>query len=249
MVSTSRLRRCSMSIENRSTGHRRPRAAFGPTRGGDAGGPPDARLRHSPACPTAANTFRGTVGPRPTRRRCSLRQPCSPDPARRTMRAPDRLAGGRSSRPLHAGARHLSRTRLAPAGFSARWIDLLRNELGFAGAVFSDDLLMAGAGAMGSVPERAEAALAAGSTWCWCAINCRRWTMCCQPFDGSAAELRRTASAFATPWRCTTDGATLALGVVPPRAGRHRKPAYSLVIESAAVASVAGLPVFAGGLR
>lgn len=49
-----------------------------------------------------------------------------------------------------------------PAGFSRRWIKLLRDDLGFTGAVFSDDLLMAGAGAMGSVADRAAAALDAG---------------------------------------------------------------------------------------
>jgi beta-N-acetylhexosaminidase len=50
----------------------------------------------------------------------------------------------------------------APAGFSARWIRLLRQDLGFAGAAFTDDLLMEGASTQGSVPERATAGLAAG---------------------------------------------------------------------------------------
>ncbi len=50
-----------------------------------------------------------------------------------------------------------------PAGFSHYWIDqVLRREFGFTGAVFSDDLLMAGAGAAGTVSERAAIALGAG---------------------------------------------------------------------------------------
>ena len=50
-----------------------------------------------------------------------------------------------------------------PAGFSRHWIKkVLRGELGYTGAVFSDDLLMAGAGAAGTVVERAEAAFNAG---------------------------------------------------------------------------------------
>ena len=50
-----------------------------------------------------------------------------------------------------------------PAGFSKLWVNqILREELGFTGAVFSDDLLMAGAHGAGTVSERAAAAFDAG---------------------------------------------------------------------------------------
>ena len=50
-----------------------------------------------------------------------------------------------------------------PAGFSIRWLqDILRAEMAFDGVIFSDDLTMAGAHAVGGMKERVDAALHSG---------------------------------------------------------------------------------------
>ena len=70
-----------------------------------------------------------------------------------------------------------------PAGFSSRWLhDILRSQLGFTGAVFSDDLSMAGArriaGVEVSYTDAAEVALNAG---------CDLVLLCNQSGDGGVA--------------------------------------------------------------
>lgn len=66
-----------------------------------------------------------------------------------------------------------------PAGFSKKWLDLLKGELGFAGAIITDDLSMKGAAGMIPDPvKRVQAALDAG---------CDQVLLCNRPEDLDAA--------------------------------------------------------------
>jgi beta-N-acetylhexosaminidase len=93
-----------------------------------------------------------------------------------------------------------------PAGFSPVWIRLLREQLGFDGVIFSDDLSMAGASVAGDIVARCTAAWDAG---CDMLLVCNtpesvgdllaRWRPVADPLRAARVEGLRPASA-AVDW-------------------------------------------------
>jgi beta-N-acetylhexosaminidase len=80
-----------------------------------------------------------------------------------------------------------------PAGFSAIWVQqILRQQLGFNGVVFTDDLSMQGAVHLGSFVQRAEAALQAG---CDMALVCNHPQAAIEVLDGLSSDYQPTGRA------------------------------------------------------
>jgi beta-N-acetylhexosaminidase len=105
-----------------------------------------------------------------------------------------------------------------PAGFSSRWLrEILRGELGFQGAVFSDDLSMAGARQIdGREVSYADAAIAALNAGCDMVLLCN------QSVDGGAAvdellaQLERARNAGS--WQPDADSAARRSALLPQTA-------------------------------
>ncbi|MGW8310837.1 MAG: beta-N-acetylhexosaminidase [Thiogranum sp.] len=107
-----------------------------------------------------------------------------------------------------------------PAGFSSRWLrQLLRESLGFQGAIFSDDLSMGGAEWAGDYPQRAHMALEAG---------CDMVLVCNQP--ERAAQVVESLSGYHDP------AAQLRLArmhgrAFPPLAGLRDNPRWQTAVR------------------
>ncbi|MDO6681492.1 beta-N-acetylhexosaminidase [Oceanobacter sp. 5_MG-2023] len=81
------------------------------------------------------------------------------------------IASGRMAGVMPAHVIYPALDSAQTAGFSRRWLTLLRQQLAFSGVIFSDDLTMEGAASYGSYRQRAELAMTAG---CNALVVCNR---------------------------------------------------------------------------
>jgi len=103
-----------------------------------------------------------------------------------------------------------------PAGFSARWLkDILRQQLGFTGAIFSDDLSMRGARRIGGVEVTyAEAAGVALNAGCDLVLLCNQSPNGGKPVDALLDELLAAQAAHGT-WQADPDSEVRRLDLLP----------------------------------
>ncbi|WP_036496333.1 beta-N-acetylhexosaminidase [Neisseria sp. oral taxon 020] len=124
-----------------------------------------------------------------------------------------------------------------PAGYSPYWLQtVLRQQLGFNGVIFSDDLTMEGAAAAGGIRERAAQAFAAG---CDIVLVCNRPDLTDELLDGFQAPAN---PALAARWQNTA--CTLS-----PKQARAAMQSEDFRAAQALTAALASPQDTAGGVK
>ncbi|MEK8085114.1 beta-N-acetylhexosaminidase [Aquabacterium sp. A3] len=123
----------------------------------------------------------------------------------------------------------------APAGFSRRWLqDILRAQMGFTGAIFSDDLSMEGASVAGNHTQGAIAALNAG---CDLVLLCNQSVQGGAPVDALLDGLLQAQADGL--WQASPDSEARRLGLLPQH---HPVPWDDLMHQPAYQQALARLP-------